>query len=301
MLVDRAPSVRTSSFSPGHSHHSQHHARRMALRGGPRGLLRLRARRRRASGGLGRGGRGRAHGRADEDEEAEEEAAELSNEAPGVQEGRGARPRNAPCPSRNYLRRSRRCAPPSPPKAPTPRPALPAGDDGPAVAGLVADEAEAALRGPRGQRALSGKYGLTVEEVHAAGRGAPGESLAFTRASCGTTARTRWAACRGRVRPAHPDVAAKRRLKKKQCRARAGLLPGEAQGPEAHNSIPLERHENASIKLDRAALRPLAAPYFVEWRDVIQPEINRDDLDAMFANLTDADLVGPTRSRRTRS
>ena len=43
----------------------------------------------------------------------------------------------------------------------------------------------------------------------------------------------------------------------------------------------------------RTRTRPLPAPYFVEWRDAIQPEINRDDLGAMFANLADADLVRP--------
>ena len=150
---------------------------------------------------------------------------------------------------------------------------------------------------PAGQRALSGKYGRTVEEVHARlVQALPGESLAFTR----RVVRDHGTNEMGRVSRAEcdqliADVGAKRHLKKKQSRVPVpAYFREKLKGLKRHNSIPLERHENASIKLDRAALmRPLAAPYFVEWRDVIQPEINRDDLDAMFANLTDADLVRP--------
>ena len=188
--------------------------------------------------------------------------------------------------------------PPSPPKAPTPRPGL----FRQATMGLLSlgssrTKHKQHFEDHAGQRALSGKYGLTVEEVHARlVEALPGESLAFTR----RVVRDHGTNEMGRVSRSEcdqliADVVAKRRLKKKQSRVPVpAYFREKLKGLKRHNSIPLERHENASIKLDRAALmRPLAAPYFVEWRDVIQPEINRDDLDAMFANLTDADLVRP--------
>ena len=188
--------------------------------------------------------------------------------------------------------------PPSPPKAPTPRPGL----FRQATMGLLSlgssrTKQKKHFEDHAGQRALSGKYGLTVEEVHARlVEALPGESLAFTR----RVVRDHGTNEMGRVSRSEcdqliADVVAKRRLKKKQSRVPVpAYFREKLKGLKRHNSIPLERHENASIKLDRAALmRPLAAPYFVEWRDAIQPEINRDDLDAMFANLTDADLVRP--------
>ena len=188
--------------------------------------------------------------------------------------------------------------PPSPPKAPTPRPGL----FRQATMGLLSlgssrTKQKQHFEDHAGQRALSGKYGLTVEEVHARlVEALPGESLAFTR----RVVRDHGTNEMGRVSRSEcdqliADVVAKRRRKEKQSRVPVpAYFREKLKGLKRHNSIPLERHENASIKLDRAALmRPLAAPYFVEWRDVIQPEINRDDLDAMFANLTDADLVRP--------
>ena len=188
--------------------------------------------------------------------------------------------------------------PPSPPKAPTPRPGL----FRQATLGLLSlgssrTKQKQHFEDHDGQKALSGKYGLTVEEVHEKLVAAlPGESLAFTR----RVVRDHGTNEMGRVSRSEcdqliADVVAKRRLKKKQSRVPVpAYFREKLKGLKRHNSIPLERHENASIKLDRAALmRPLAAPYFVEWRDVIQPEINRDDLDAMFANLSDQDLVRP--------
>ena len=188
--------------------------------------------------------------------------------------------------------------PPSPPKAPTPRPGL----FRQATLGLLSlgssrTKQKQHFEDHDGQKALSGRYGLTVEEVHARLiEKLPGESLAFTR----RVVRDHGTNEMGRVAPSEcdqliADVVSKRRRKKRQSRVPVpSYIKEKLKGLKRHNSIPLERHENASIKLDRAALmRPLAAPYFVEWRDVIQPEINRDDLDAMFANLTDADLVRP--------
>ena len=188
--------------------------------------------------------------------------------------------------------------PPSPPKAPTPRPGL----FRQATMGLLSlgssrTKQKQHFEDHDGQKALSGRYGLTVEEVHARLiEKLPGESLAFTR----RVVRDHGTNEMGRVAPSEcdqliADVVSKRRRKKRQSRVPVpSYIKEKLKGLKRHNTVPLERHENASIKLDRAALtRPLPAPYLVEWRDAIQPEINRDDLDAMFANLADADLVRP--------
>ena len=73
--------------------------------------------------------------------------------------------------------------PPSPPKAPTPRPGL----FRQATLGLLSlgssrTKQKQHFEDHDGQKALSGRYGLTVEEVHARLiEKLPGESLAFTR------------------------------------------------------------------------------------------------------------------------
>ena len=165
------------------------------------------------------------------------------------------------------------------------------------VAGLVADEAEAALRGPRGpagvERELFDRKGRStsrsgrgaarrVPRVHAARRAGPRHERDGPRVAVGVRP-----AHRGRRRQAAPQIL--------QSRVPVpAILPGEAQGPEAAQLHPprAPRERVDQIRSGRAARpRPRRRSYFVEWRDVIQPEINRDDLDAMFANLTDADLV----------
>lgn len=148
-----------------------------------------------------------------------------------------------------------------------------------------------------GNKEISERYGLTVEEVHAKlVEALPGTSITFTR----RVVRDHGTNEMGRVSPAEcaqliEEQVDKRDRKKKESRVpMPSFLREKLKGLKRHHSIPLERHENASIKVDRSMLmRPLATPYFVEWRDLINLEVTRADLDTMFANLTDADLVRP--------